>query len=93
MPELIRSVFSRMQTYVQDRGIRRVFEFVCYSRSHLAGSPMARASGPSTLKGYTRDLSAAGHSLEMLWHDSHRARQVRHDPQSLPAFEFYHARS
>ena len=66
MPELIRSVFSRLQTYVQDRRhpprlrVRLLFTVSlcrkCYGKG-LRPEP--------ALKGYTRDLSAGGLALNL----------------------------
>src|SRR6266852_3674999 len=66
MPELIRSVFSRMQTYVQDRRhpprlrIRLLFTVSLCRKSHGKGLRPECA-----LKGYTRDLSAGGLALNL----------------------------
>jgi len=66
MPELIRSVFSRMQTYVQDRRhpprlrVRLLFTVSVCRKSHGKGLRPERA-----LKGYTRDLSAGGLALKL----------------------------
>jgi len=66
MPELLRSVFSRMQTYVQDRRhpprlrVRLLFTVSVCRRSHGKG---LRPEG--ALKGYTRDLSAGGLGLKL----------------------------
>src|SRR6266852_6370658 len=66
MPELIRSVFSRMQTYVQDRRhaprlrVRLLFTVSLCRKSHGKGLRPECA-----LKGYTRDLSAGGLALKL----------------------------
>jgi len=66
MPELIRSVFSRMQTYVQDRRhparlrVRLLFTVSLCRKSHGKGLRPEPA-----LKGHTRDLSAGGLALNL----------------------------
>jgi len=66
MPELIRSVFSRMQTYVQDRRhpprlpVRLLFTVSPCLKAHGNGLRPECA-----LKGYTRDLSAGGLALKL----------------------------
>jgi hypothetical protein len=66
MPELIRSVFSRMQTYVQDRRhpprlrVRLQFTVSLCRNSHVKGMRPECA-----LKGHTRDLSAGGLALNL----------------------------
>src|SRR5260370_41976127 len=66
MPDLIRSVFSRMHTYVQDRRhpprvrVRLLFTVSLCRKSHGKGLRPERA-----LKGYTRDLSAGGLALKL----------------------------
>ena len=66
MPELIRSVFSRMQTYVQDRRhpprlrVRLLFTVSLCRKSH--GKGLRPEPG---LKGHTRDLSAGGLALNL----------------------------
>jgi hypothetical protein len=66
MPDLIRSVFTRMQTYVQDRRhpprlrVRLVFTVSLCRNSHVKGMRTECA-----LKGYTRDLSAGGLALNL----------------------------
>ena len=66
MPHLIRSVFSRMQTYVQDRRypprlrVRLVFTVSLCRKSH--GKGLRPEPG---LKGHTRDLSAGGLALNL----------------------------
>src|SRR5713226_6369331 len=66
MPELIRSVFSRLQTYVQDRRhpprlrVRLLFTVSLCRKSHGKGLRPEPA-----LKGHTRDLSAGGLALNM----------------------------
>ena len=66
MPDLIRSVFSRVQTYVQDRRYpprlqaRLLFTVSLCRKAHGKGLRPERA-----LKGYTRDLSAGGLALKL----------------------------
>jgi len=66
MPKLIRSVFSRMQTYVQDRRhpprlrVRLLFTVSLCRKSHGKGLRPELA-----LEGYTRDLSAGGLALKL----------------------------
>ena len=66
MPELIRSVFSRVQTYVQDRRhparlrVRLLFTVSLCRKSHGKGLRPEPA-----LKGHTRDLSAGGLALNL----------------------------
>src|SRR5258708_6037978 len=66
MPELIRSVFSRLQTYVQDRRhpprlrVRLLFTVSLCRKSHGKGLRPEPA-----LKGHTRDLSAGGLALKL----------------------------
>src|SRR5260370_5469660 len=66
MPDLIRSVFSRIETYVQDRRhptrfrVRLLFTVSVCRKSHGKGLRPERA-----LKGYTRDLSAGGLGLKL----------------------------
>jgi hypothetical protein len=66
MPDIIRSVFTRMQTYVQDRRhpprlrVRLLFTVSLCRNSHVKGMRPECA-----LKGYTRDLSAGGLALNL----------------------------
>ena len=66
MPDLIRSVFARMQTFVQDRRypprlqVQLVFTVSLTRKSRGKGSRPERS-----LKGHTRDLSAAGLALSL----------------------------
>jgi len=66
MPDLIRSVFSRMQTYVQDRRhpprlpVRLLFTVSLCRKSHGKGLRPEPA-----LEGHTRDLSTGGLALKL----------------------------
>ncbi|MEK6337002.1 MAG: PilZ domain-containing protein, partial [Acidobacteriota bacterium] len=66
MPDLIRSVFSRVQTYVQDRRhpprvrVRLLFTVSLCRNSHVRGLRPECA-----LKGHTRDVSAGGLALNL----------------------------
>jgi len=67
MPELIRSIVSRMRIYIRDRRrsprlrVRLVFTVSPCSKTNGNGSRQQR----STLRGHTRDLSAHGMALNL----------------------------
>ena len=67
MPELIRSIVSRLRIYVKDRRrsprlrVRLVFSVSVCQKTNGNGSPQRR----SILKGHTRDLSANGLALNL----------------------------
>jgi hypothetical protein len=67
MPELIRSIVSRMRTYVKDRRrsprlrVRLVFSVSVCQKTNGSASRQRR----SILRGHTRDLSAHGLALNL----------------------------